>query len=95
MWLDVEGTMPVCIVRTDNGVERTMMNPEQDAQSIASARADFEQTGPSLDKPTPEFLAALPTDPSALLSYAGGDGATPDAAEAWTRGVVPKACQRP
>lgn len=186
VWLDVEGALPVCIVRTDNGVERTMMNPDQDAQSIASARAEFERNGPSFNYPTPAFLAALPTDPSALLSmivgelqgngqggridlifkntlyllsgvepllspelraafvaalssapgaivdrtprafashdvyvvqqnstfatmgllvdsasgrlvgdYAGGDGATPDSAEAWTHGVAPKACQRP
>jgi hypothetical protein len=37
------------------------------ADEIASARAELAQDGPSLNRPTPEYLATLPADPHQLL----------------------------
>jgi hypothetical protein len=37
------------------------------AREIESARAELAQQGPSLNRPTPAYLATLPTDPRQLL----------------------------
>jgi len=56
LWFDPEGMVTLSITdgRTDMGVD-----PDTE-------RGVFEQSGPSLDQPTPAWLASLPTDPDQL-----------------------------
>jgi hypothetical protein len=68
MWLDVEGSIPLQIVRADNGIEQIFTTPENGAVGIAEARAALQTQGPSLARPTPAYLDALPTDPASLLA---------------------------
>jgi hypothetical protein len=72
MWLDVKGSIPVMIRRTDEGRGSFTVpdanNPKDNhEQEVAQRRADLAANGPNLMQPTPEFLAALPTDPNAML----------------------------
>jgi hypothetical protein len=62
MWLDVNGAIPLLIVAADS----PLPSITDDAQ-VAAERQALQAQGPSLVRPTPAYLATLPTDPSVLL----------------------------
>jgi hypothetical protein len=81
MWLDVNGAIALAIRRTDNGGVSIDSSEQDLAKDIADARAALAAKGPSLDRPTPEFLAGLPSDPQAvlnLLSHMSDNGSGSD-----------------
>jgi hypothetical protein len=64
MWLDPQGMIALGIVR--NGEDMTK-GPKADHEAqVAEARHRLAADGPSLAQPTPQWLAALPTDPAEL-----------------------------
>jgi hypothetical protein len=73
LWVDVNGGIPVMIRRSDDGVVTVQVpdpnNPKSDnLPEIAQRRAELDRLGASLDRPTPAFLAGLPTDPATMLA---------------------------
>jgi hypothetical protein len=71
MWVDVNGSIPVMIRRTDDGQVTVLApdpnNPKDNHEaSVAEQRQELATKGPSLRLPTPEYLAALPTDTEAM-----------------------------
>lgn len=84
LWMEPDGSIVVMIRRHDGGVQTVVSpdpgNPKDNmAQEIAEWRLQLARNGPSIQQPTPAFLAALPTDPQALLDVlvgaAGGQSA--------------------
>ncbi|MBB5871199.1 hypothetical protein F4553_004578 [Allocatelliglobosispora scoriae] len=66
IWFDPQGAIPLKIT---DGVNDLNAGPKSNfAAEIAQARDDLATQGPSLIRPTPQWLAALPTDPTALLA---------------------------
>jgi hypothetical protein len=70
MWLDVEGAIVLMDRHTD--VASSFNLPVEplgdDHPSVLRARAELAEKGPNLLRPTPAYLASLPTDPTALLT---------------------------
>jgi hypothetical protein len=64
IWVDPEG-MVVLRIESSGLVG---YQPGTDPGQIAADRAAFAQQGPSLDRPSPAYVATLPTDPSGLLA---------------------------
>jgi hypothetical protein len=71
LWLDVNGAIALRIRRTDGdrvSIDTDEAGPKNNqAEQIAEQRARLAE-GPSLDMPTPAYLAGLPTDPDAMLA---------------------------
>jgi hypothetical protein len=66
MWVDPNGAIPLAIRLSRNGqVTDDAMSMDAEA---AKDRAELAANGPSLNHPTPAYLAGLPTDPHALLA---------------------------
>lgn len=72
MWLDVNGSIPLMIRRTDGTQSFTAPDPtspkDTHESEVAQQQADIGAQGPSLLRPTPAYLASLPTDPQQLLT---------------------------
>ncbi|HEX5596067.1 MAG TPA: CU044_5270 family protein [Micromonosporaceae bacterium] len=64
MWLDPQGMIPLRIIR--NGKDFTKDTENDHAAEVAQARQQLTADGPSLLRPTPQWLADLPTDPAVL-----------------------------
>jgi hypothetical protein len=68
MWVDPQGAIVVgIIINQDGQPEDVAMPPGVSNEVITRQRSEFAAQGPSLNHPTPAFLAGLPTDPVALL----------------------------
>jgi hypothetical protein len=72
MWVDVNGGIVLRIRRTDNGSVTIDVpdpnNPKDNMPAeIEQQRQELAKNGPSLNRPTQEYLTALPTDPDAML----------------------------
>jgi hypothetical protein len=68
MWLDVNGAIALAIGRADDGEQPWLMMPEDMADETARLRKELAKDGPSLNRPTPAYLATLPTDPTKLAA---------------------------
>jgi hypothetical protein len=72
MWVEPAGAIVPMIRRRDGDDTRVLRDPNDPRSSseedLARDRAEFERTGPTFRRPSPEFLAALPTDPLTLLA---------------------------
>jgi hypothetical protein len=64
MWLDPQGAIVLQIARFDNGVQTIAVTTA--AADVADERELLAAEGPSLNRPTPAYLNALPTDPAVL-----------------------------
>jgi hypothetical protein len=62
-WYAPNGFIPACVAQTYRGQTSVQSDP---ASVYPEDRAAFAQEGPSLRHPTPAFLAALPTNRTAL-----------------------------
>jgi hypothetical protein len=71
MWVEPAGNIVVMIRRTDGDDSFVVPDPgdpmDNHEDEVERARAEYEGTGPTFRQPSPQFLAALPTDPRVLL----------------------------
>ncbi|MFL6143080.1 MAG: CU044_5270 family protein [Labedaea sp.] len=77
LWLEPEGDIVRMVRRTDDGKVTVLTpdtnNPKDNLEAEAARqRADLSRLGAGLHRPTPAYLAGLPTDPQRMLDALRG-----------------------
>lgn len=71
IWLDPQGMIPLKLLNGDKNMFESMFADHEG--NMEHARAFLRDNGPSIEVPTPQWLAQLPTDPQPLLAKLRAD----------------------